>query len=301
MPGGRFLARIRIPKQFAQHRQFVTIQIEALVTTANNVIELIMKRLDEPYKSTADPESFILKVAGFEEYIYGTTKVIEYEAVRRAVRNEDDVEFVLIQRTDRREVIEKEHLKQIKYGETFANAYDVVLRDPNFVSEDELLQRIENLSLLTNGGNMTNTTIVNINTNTNMTTTTTTTTTTISASSSSSSLPRVRGRHDRRSSDRKVQEQTSSISSSNSNLAQGQMRSNSKTKGTGGDAITANGTDEQSSFNNGNEKGLLISNNNSNNNNNKIIIIIIIIIVLIVKMTMTTTRTMDTCSMKWTT
>ncbi|ETO17799.1 phosphatidylinositol-4,5-diphosphate 3-kinase [Reticulomyxa filosa] len=143
MPNGCFLARTRIPKQFAEHRQFVTIQIEALVTTAKDVIESLMKRLDEPYKSSADPESFILKVAGCEEYIYGDTKVIEYEAVRNAVRNENDVEFVLVQRADRTEVIEQERQKQIKYGESLVNAYDVSVRDASYVQEDMIISPLD--------------------------------------------------------------------------------------------------------------------------------------------------------------
>ena len=50
-----------------------------------------MKALDKQYNADTD---FILKVVGQEDNIFDSTKVIDFEALRIVVRNENDVEFV---------------------------------------------------------------------------------------------------------------------------------------------------------------------------------------------------------------
>ena len=59
--------------------------------------------------------------------MYGKKLVIEYEAVRHALRNEDDVEFALIKRTDFHDLVKKAKQDQQKYCRHFNTAYDNIL------------------------------------------------------------------------------------------------------------------------------------------------------------------------------
>ena len=104
LPGNQFLAKIRLPQDFSQHRRHVTIRIKMDYTTSEDAIKQGVERLDQPHNK--DFDNWVLKVVGFEEYIYGQRKIVDYEAVRNAVRNEDDVEFALVKRPDFRELIE---------------------------------------------------------------------------------------------------------------------------------------------------------------------------------------------------
>ena len=85
---------------------------------------------------TAD--QFVLKVVGCEEYIlYDHTKlIIDYEAVRRAVRNEDDVTFALVHRPDIDDLVEEAYRVEEEYKKEFDfkySRYSLNIKSPNFL------------------------------------------------------------------------------------------------------------------------------------------------------------------------
>eukprot|EP00486_Rosalina_sp_Unknown_P014580 CAMPEP_0201578024 /NCGR_PEP_ID=MMETSP0190_2-20130828/24663_1 /ASSEMBLY_ACC=CAM_ASM_000263 /TAXON_ID=37353 /ORGANISM="Rosalina sp." /LENGTH=553 /DNA_ID=CAMNT_0048010727 /DNA_START=63 /DNA_END=1721 /DNA_ORIENTATION=+ len=127
LPGGKFLAKIRLPEEFSAHRRYSSVQIKVDYTAASDAIKQGVEKLDHPFNK--ERKDFILKVVGQEAYMYGRRKIIDYEAVRDAVRNENDVEFVLIQRKDFKERVDAEKLKQKEYQEHFAVAYPSKVTD----------------------------------------------------------------------------------------------------------------------------------------------------------------------------
>ena len=110
---------------YSAHRQYVTIMIKADHTCVDDAI----KALDKPYNAHTD---FILKVVGPEEYICDSTKVIDFEAVHIAVRNENDVEFVSIKAA-------KE--KQEEYEEKFKTAYQEEVRMRDFLEFEDMTSK----------------------------------------------------------------------------------------------------------------------------------------------------------------
>ena len=82
-----------------------------------------------------DPQEFVLKVIGNEEYILYDHKklIIDYEAVRRAVRNEDDVTFGLVHRPDRAQIIKDAKELQEEQMESFDTKYPQKVRHPHFL------------------------------------------------------------------------------------------------------------------------------------------------------------------------
>ena len=74
--------------------------------------------------------------------MYGKRKIIDYEAVRNAVRNENDVEFVLIKRVDFKEKVAEETKKQEEYAKEFEFAYPLQITEhrDKFMEYDELCQ-----------------------------------------------------------------------------------------------------------------------------------------------------------------
>ena len=91
------------------------------------MIKAGVSKLDAEYNKAENVGDFIIKIVGQEAYMYGEKHVIEYEAVRHALRNEDDVEFALIKRPDFSEKIENAKQEQLKYTESFKSAYDNIL------------------------------------------------------------------------------------------------------------------------------------------------------------------------------
>ena len=133
LPGGKFLAKIRLPEEFSAHRRYSSVQIKVDYTAASDAIKQGVEKLDPPHNR--ERKDFILKVVDQEAYMYGKCKIIDYEAVR----NEDDVEFVLIKRKDFQARVAAEKVKQAAFVEHFKTAY------PPSITEhtDELLRHEE--------------------------------------------------------------------------------------------------------------------------------------------------------------
>ena len=79
LPGGKFLAKIRLPEEFSAHRRYSSVQIKVDYTTASDAIKQGVDKLDPPHNQ--DRKDFILKVVGQEAYMYGKRRIIDYEAV----------------------------------------------------------------------------------------------------------------------------------------------------------------------------------------------------------------------------
>ena len=123
----KFLARIILPKEFSANKQYSLVQVKNDITKASDIIKAGVSKLDPPFKDTENPKDFIIKIVGQEAYMYGKKHVIEYEAVRHALRNEDDVEFALIKRTDFHQRCQEAKQEQKKYCQQFNTAYDNIL------------------------------------------------------------------------------------------------------------------------------------------------------------------------------
>jgi len=121
LAGGKFLAKIRLPEEFSAHRRYSSVQIKVDYTNAMDAIKQGVEKLDPPHNK--EPRDFIIKIVGQNAYMYGRRKIIDYEAVRDAVRNENDVEFVLIKREDFKQRVEAEREKQRDFAEHFLTAY----------------------------------------------------------------------------------------------------------------------------------------------------------------------------------
>eukprot|EP01083_Nonionella_stella_P014829 41526_1 len=128
LPGGKFLAKIRLPEEYSAHRRYSSVQIKVDYTAASDAIKQGVEKLDPPHNK--ERKDFILKVVGQEAFMYGRRKIIDYEAVRNAVRNENDVEFVLIKRKDFKQRVEAERQKQKEYEEHFKTAYPLKVTEP---------------------------------------------------------------------------------------------------------------------------------------------------------------------------
>ncbi|ETO33863.1 phosphatidylinositol-4,5-bisphosphate 3-kinase catalytic subunit gamma isoform [Reticulomyxa filosa] len=139
-------------KKTNKHR-YVTIRIKMDHTTALDAIQQGVEKLDEAYQK--DDGSFVLKVVGQEEYIYGRRKIVDYEAVRNSVRNEDDVEFVLLKRPDFKQRIEEEKTKQQHYTNMFKSAYPPKVNESGFFYEDKVAEKIINGTGVNNGNEST--------------------------------------------------------------------------------------------------------------------------------------------------
>ncbi len=85
------------------------------------------------------PQQFVLKVIGNEEYILYDHKklIIDYEAVRRAVRNEDDVTFGLVHRPDLNQIINDATDLQHDYIQSFHMKYPPKIRHSNFLKYEK--------------------------------------------------------------------------------------------------------------------------------------------------------------------
>ena len=114
IPGGKFFAKVRLPPEFGATQITTKIMIVIDKTTANDAVDTILHKLKLHKKR--EIKDFVLKVVGQEEYIYGDKKIIDYEAVRAAVRSEDDVEFVFLEFPEdtRLKAIEVAREKQLK-------------------------------------------------------------------------------------------------------------------------------------------------------------------------------------------
>ena len=154
LPGGKFLAKIRLPEEFSAHRRYSSVQIKVDYTAASDAIKQGVEKLDPPHNK--DRKNFILKVVGQEAYMYGRRKIIDYEAVRDAVRNENDVEFVLIKRTDFKDRVEAEKQKQKEYQEHFKTAYPIKITEnkESYLKYEDLSKsgKLEEYSLSSTGG-----------------------------------------------------------------------------------------------------------------------------------------------------
>eukprot|EP01084_Bolivina_argentea_P164667 286256_1 len=99
-----YVATILPPSDFNIHSQSWEMSIHIASTTAGDIISKFVHKINNMHtakrkkKGLFAPQEFVLKVTGNEEYIlFDHAKLIMYyEAVRRAVRNEDDVSFNLI-------------------------------------------------------------------------------------------------------------------------------------------------------------------------------------------------------------
>ena len=79
----------------------------------------------DPKELTTRSKEFILKVVGSEEYILysAETLIVHYEAVRKAVRNEDDVVFQLDHRPDLGMIEQECFDRNIWYISSFRDKY----------------------------------------------------------------------------------------------------------------------------------------------------------------------------------
>eukprot|EP01083_Nonionella_stella_P262588 892737_1 len=118
----KFLAKIKLPKEFSKNKKYSLVQIKNDITKASDVIKAGVSKLDPPHNKQENVNDFIIKIVGQEAYMYGKKHVIEYEAVRDALRNEDDVEFALIKRIDFKEKIKKAKQEQETYCSLFPTA-----------------------------------------------------------------------------------------------------------------------------------------------------------------------------------
>eukprot|EP01083_Nonionella_stella_P199435 731299_1 len=103
-----FVATILPPIDFNITSTSWKMAINVNKTTASVSIEKFVYKINFNKKdNNYSPQEFVLKVIGNEEYILYDHKklIIDYEAVRRAVRNEDDVTFGLVHRPDLNQII----------------------------------------------------------------------------------------------------------------------------------------------------------------------------------------------------
>jgi len=133
-----FLAAVLPPKDntlFPTTTKSWTVKVEVEKTTAKQLIGKIVHKLkvslvsseyaEDPAEITRKSAEFIIKIVGSEEYIlYDDTKfIIDYEAVRKAVRNEDDVCFQLDHRPDLPMIEQECFDKNIWHISRFAQKY----------------------------------------------------------------------------------------------------------------------------------------------------------------------------------
>eukprot|EP01083_Nonionella_stella_P198464 728622_1 len=141
----QFLASILPPKDTTQFpttsKQWV-VRVIVAQTTAKQLIDKIVDGKLRISLNTSqyegDTESimslapeFLLKVVGCEEYIlYDDSKlIVDYEAVRKAVRNEDDVIFQLDHRPDLHRIEAQCFERHQSHMAQFSTKYDAVLTD----------------------------------------------------------------------------------------------------------------------------------------------------------------------------
>eukprot|EP01083_Nonionella_stella_P003961 11395_1 len=139
LPGGKFIVKIHLPRAFSTYRRYSHIRIAVDFTRASDAIKQCVSKLDHPHNNS---RHFILKVAGQESYMYGRRKIIDYEAIRDAIRDADDVEIVLIACRDFKERVNAAKQEQKEHIEHFKTAYPVRIT----ANADHLLQHEEALS-----------------------------------------------------------------------------------------------------------------------------------------------------------
>mmetsp|Transcript_52561 Transcript_52561/g.87040 ORF Transcript_52561/g.87040 Transcript_52561/m.87040 type:complete len:1185 (-) Transcript_52561:126-3680(-) len=123
----KFLAKIQLPSEYSKNKKYSLVQIKNEVTTASDVIKAGVTKLDPPYNKSENANDFIIKIVGQNAYMYGKKRVIEYEAVRHALRNENDVEFALIKQLNFKEQIESAKQESAQQKAQFKTAYDSIL------------------------------------------------------------------------------------------------------------------------------------------------------------------------------
>eukprot|EP01084_Bolivina_argentea_P069040 125670_1 len=94
-------------------------------STGSSIINKFIRKINFVREKTLEtfvPEHFILKVVGNEEYIFCNDKhlLIEYESIRHAVRNEDDVKFKLIHKPDLKKIIKEATIAQQQHIKSFS-------------------------------------------------------------------------------------------------------------------------------------------------------------------------------------
>ena len=74
LPGGKFLAKIKLPVEYSAHRRYSSVQIKGDYTAASDAIKQGVEKLDPPHNK--EGKDFILKVVGQEAYMFGRRKII---------------------------------------------------------------------------------------------------------------------------------------------------------------------------------------------------------------------------------
>jgi len=131
-----FVATILPPSDLEIPTAHWKMSITVNETTASDIIKKFVAKINLTKKDhTYHPQHFVLKVIGNEEYIlFDDNKlIIDYEAVRRAVRNEDDVLFGLVHRPDIQQIIASAQELQEEYKAKFASKYSERARDQFFL------------------------------------------------------------------------------------------------------------------------------------------------------------------------
>ena len=99
-PKEQFFANVLPPKDVVTSFTHFRVRIIIQETTTSQLISQIVQKLSNSLKSGFKHKAteFLLKVVGCDEYMLPETNnlIIDFEAVRKAVRNADDVIFQLV-------------------------------------------------------------------------------------------------------------------------------------------------------------------------------------------------------------
>eukprot|EP00494_Astrolonche_serrata_P031453 UN31722 len=135
LTANQFLAKVKLPKTDPPQVQTTTkIRIKVDVSKADDQIKTVVAKLKgvDP-----DPNNYMLKVEGREEYIYGPELISEHAAIREAVRNADDVLLALVKVPDKAKKVEEARVAMDNHIKTLDQVY------PKNYSNTDILKKVD--------------------------------------------------------------------------------------------------------------------------------------------------------------